>query len=174
QCSFDSQVKSPSPFFSHASFLRQFGASRSAASAQAVVHPFRAKAIVALDASIRSNILLAIEGYRSAMLEWTHRLVAIPTENPPRSHYTKAVAHIVHHLNGLGLSDTQVVGDCVLSFVGESERTLYFSGHYDVVPAQDRSQFEPYIKGANLFGRGSSDMKSGLAAMAYAAKAIRD
>jgi acetylornithine deacetylase/succinyl-diaminopimelate desuccinylase-like protein len=30
------------------------------------------------------------------------------------------------------------------------------------------------IKGKNLFGRGSSDMKSGLAAMIYAAKAVRD
>jgi acetylornithine deacetylase/succinyl-diaminopimelate desuccinylase family protein len=65
-------------------------------------------------------------------------------------------------------------GDSVLSFVGTGERTLYFHGHYDVVPAQSRSQFEPYVKGANLFGRGSSDMKSGLAAMIYAAKAIRD
>jgi succinyl-diaminopimelate desuccinylase len=58
--------------------------------------------------------------------------------------------------------------------VGEDTRTLYFSGHYDVVPAQHRSQFEPEVKGANLFGRGSSDMKSGLAAMTYAALALRE
>jgi acetylornithine deacetylase/succinyl-diaminopimelate desuccinylase-like protein len=30
------------------------------------------------------------------------------------------------------------------------------------------------VKGANLFGRGSSDMKSGLAAMIYAARALQD
>src|SRR5579871_3427865 len=30
-----------------------------------------------------------------------------------------------------------------------------------VVPAQSRAQFEPVLKGANLFGRGASDMKSG-------------
>src|SRR5581483_11886142 len=53
------------------------------------------------------------------------------------------------------------------------QRTLYFSGHYDVVPAQSRDQFEPRIEGANLFGRGSSDMKSGLAAMIHAAAAAR-
>ena len=108
------------------------------------------------------------------MTEWTRQLVAISTENPPGNRYTEAVAEIVQHLDQLGFEDTQVVGDCVLSFIGEGERTLYFSGHYDVVPAQDRAQFEPHVKGVNLFGRGSSDMKSGLAAMTYAAKAIRD
>lgn len=108
------------------------------------------------------------------MIEWTRRLVAISTENPPGNRYGEAVAEIVRHLDQLGFENTQVVGDCVLSFVGKGERTLYFSGHYDVVPAQDRAQFEPHVKGVNLFGRGSSDMKSGLAAMTYAAKAIRD
>ena len=51
---------------------------------------------------------------------------------------------------------------------------MYFSGHYDVVPAQRADQFEPYIKGANLFGRGSSDMKAGLAMMIHAAHSVRD
>jgi acetylornithine deacetylase/succinyl-diaminopimelate desuccinylase family protein len=81
---------------------------------------------------------------------------------------------IRRHLHKLGFEDTQVVGGCVLSFVGQGDPTLYFGGHYDVVPAQSRSQFDPVKKAENLFGRGSSDMKSGLAAMTYAAKAIRD
>jgi len=108
------------------------------------------------------------------MTEWTRRLVALSTENPPGNHYGEAVGEIVQRLKELNFEDTRVVGDCVLSFIGEGDRTLYFSGHYDVVPAQDRAQFEPHVKGVNLFGRGSSDMKSGLAAMTYAAKAIRD
>jgi succinyl-diaminopimelate desuccinylase len=108
------------------------------------------------------------------MLELTRQLVAIPSENPPGNCYRQAVELIVRHLRDEGFTDTHVAGDCVLSFVGEGERTVYFSGHYDVVPAQSSSQFEPVVKGANLFGRGSSDMKSGLAAMIYAAKAVRD
>ena len=108
------------------------------------------------------------------MVELTQRLVAIPTENPPGNCYAQAVDVICRQLEELGFADTRLVGDCVLSFAGQGERTLYFSGHYDVVPAQSRAQFEPRMRGANLFGRGSSDMKSGLAAMIFAAKAVRE
>ena len=62
----------------------------------------------------------------------------------------------------------------MLASVGKGQRTLYFSGHFDVVPAQSQDQFQPRIEGHNLFGRGSSDMKSGLAAMIHAAVAARD
>jgi len=106
------------------------------------------------------------------MVEFTRKLVAVPSENPPGDHYAEAVNVISRHLEQLGFQP-QIQGDCVLSFVGEGDRTLYFSGHYDVVPAESRTQFEPLISGNNLFGRGSSDMKSGLAAMTYAAKAVR-
>ncbi len=123
---------------------------------------------------MHAELINAVQGHRDAMVEWTEQLVAIPTENPPGACYPQAVQLIRSHLENLGFRDTQVAGDCVLSFIGGGERTLYFSGHYDVVPAQDPAQFEPARKGANLFGRGSSDMKSGLAAMTYAAKAIHE
>lgn len=121
-----------------------------------------------------SPLLEAVTSYRDAMIELTRQLVAIPTENPPGNGYRETVDLLLTHLRGLGLSETRAEGDCVLSFAGTGDRTLYFSGHYDVVPAQNPSQFEPVVKGANLFGRGSSDMKSGLAAMIYAAKALQD
>jgi acetylornithine deacetylase/succinyl-diaminopimelate desuccinylase family protein len=119
-------------------------------------------------------LLQAVSSYRDPMLELTRQLVAIPSENPPGNSYGEAISLLTGHLRKLGFEDTRVVGDCILSFVGGGERTLYFSGHYDVVPAQSPAQFQPFVKGPNLFGRGSSDMKSGLAAMIYAAKAISD
>ena len=112
--------------------------------------------------------------YFDAMVDLTRRLVSIPTENPPGRCYARAKEAILAELKDLGFENTEIAGDCILSFVGQGERTLYFSGHYDVVPAQNREQFDPILKGPNLFGRGSSDMKSGLAAMIYAAKALRD
>jgi succinyl-diaminopimelate desuccinylase len=121
-----------------------------------------------------SQIQQAVATYRDAMVDLTSELVAIPTENPPGSRYRDAITLICRRLSELGFNDTRIEGDCILSFLGEGDRTLYFSGHYDVVPAQSPAQYEPAVKGANLFGRGSSDMKSGLAAMIYAARALRD
>jgi acetylornithine deacetylase/succinyl-diaminopimelate desuccinylase family protein len=118
-------------------------------------------------------ILNAVQANRVPMTEFTRQLIAIPSENPPGRHYPEALQLICRHLEQIGF-EPEVKGVCVLCFVGQGERTLYFSGHYDVVPAQARSQFQPVLRGKNLFGRGSSDMKSGLAAMIYAAKAVRD
>jgi succinyl-diaminopimelate desuccinylase len=122
----------------------------------------------------KAALLNAIKSFRDPMVALTQQLIAIPTENPPGNCYAQAKELILQQLKQLGFQDTLVVGDCVLSFAGSGERTLYFSGHYDVVPAQERTQFEPRIKGDNLFGRGSSDMKSGLAAMIYAAKTLQE
>jgi succinyl-diaminopimelate desuccinylase len=110
----------------------------------------------------------------SALLDFTQRLIAIPSENPPGNQYEQCIHALVDELNRLGFDDVRCEGECVLAWAGSGSRTLYFSGHYDVVPAQSPEQFQPRVEGANLFGRGSSDMKSGLAAMIYAAAAARD
>jgi succinyl-diaminopimelate desuccinylase len=120
-----------------------------------------------------ADLLEAVRSHREAMVALTRELIAIPSENPPGNFYAETVGLLSVRLRELGFTDTRIEGDCLLSFVGEGERTLYFSGHYDVVPAQSPSQFEPALKGPNLFGRGSSDMKSGLVAMIYAALALR-
>ncbi|MEM3346471.1 MAG: M20/M25/M40 family metallo-hydrolase, partial [Desulfurococcaceae archaeon] len=56
----------------------------------------------------------------------------------------------------------------ILARVGYGERVLQFNGHYDVVPAGEgwsKPPFEPTITNGKLFGRGSSDMKGGIAAI---------
>lgn len=108
------------------------------------------------------------------MLGLTKRLIQIPSENPPGNHYEECASTLFDELVRLGFDEVWREGACVLASVGTGPRTLYFSGHYDVVPAQSLDQFQPRVEGQNLFGRGSSDMKSGLAAMIYAAAAARD
>lgn len=60
---------------------------------------------------------------------------------------------------------------------GGAEPGLLFLGHSDVVPAGtgwDRAPFEPYEHNGRLYGRGSTDMKGGLAAVAVALKALKE
>ena len=124
--------------------------------------------------STRDTLIEMLAADRDGMVDLTRDLIAIPTENPPGTHYHDALALLRSRLQSLGFDDTRIEGDCVVSFVGRGARTLYFSGHYDVVPAQRRDQFTPRLHGKTIVGRGSSDMKSGLAAMTYAARALRE
>lgn len=112
--------------------------------------------------------------FEPAMLDLVKRLIAIPSENPPGNQYEECARALFDELDRLGFDNVRCEGACVLASVGTGLRTLYFSGHYDVVPAQSRDQFQPRVEGANVFGRGSSDMKAGLAAMIHAAVAAPD
>ena len=118
------------------------------------------------------SLLEAVDASRSEMIDFTRELVAIPSENPPGNEYERCAGAIAQKLKDIGM-EPRVTGHCVTAHHGEGERALYFHGHYDVVPRSVDGQFDPAIKGANLFGRGSSDMKSGLASMIYAVQALR-
>ena len=112
-------------------------------------------------------------------------LVAIPTENPPGNNYRACADLLESRIRGLGMQCQCIVPPAtggvgadvpasLLASYGSGERTLYFHGHYDVVPAQSAEQFRPVRKENFLFGRGSCDMKGGIVAMLYAMLAIRE
>ena len=129
---------------------------------------------------IRQNLHRLIASSAAEMIDFAARLVAIPTENPPGAAYAACVETIAAELDRLGLRAEvlpvpgQPQTHYVRAFHGPGQRTLYFHGHYDVVPAAHPAQFQPERRGGNLYGRGSADMKAGLAAMIYAIKAIKD
>ena len=112
-------------------------------------------------------------------------LVAIPTENPPGKNYRACADFIEKTLQRVGLECERLEADqpregsgekpiCLIASHGRGESVLYFHGHYDVVPAQSREQFQPSRKDHFLFGRGSCDMKGGIAAMLYAILALKE
>lgn len=111
-------------------------------------------------------------------------LVAVPTENPPGNNYHECAKLLERRLNGFGLQCERVkvrvakkeaadFPSWLSASHGTGERTLYFHGHYDVVPAQSHEQFAPLRKEHFLFGRGACDMKGGIVAMLYAILALR-
>src|SRR5215469_12522451 len=123
----------------------------------------------------RNALLEAVDGGCSEAIDFTKELIAIPTENPPGNEYPRCAESIARKLQQIGLAPKVVEvpasdpgmapGYCITAIHGEGERALHFHGHYDVVPRSVEGQFNPVVKGPNLFGRGSSDMKSGLASM---------
>jgi succinyl-diaminopimelate desuccinylase len=112
-----------------------------------------------------------------AIVAFARELIAIPTANPPGAAYDECVERISSELDALAI-DHQVLetGDdetsrrTILAEIGDRGPLLYLHGHYDVVPAFGRAQFEPRIEDGRLVGRGASDMKGGLAAIVHAAR----
>lgn len=146
-----------------------------------------------MNSSLTDRVLARVDSYREAMRDFAGRLVALPTENPPGRGYPACVAAIREELRRLNLAcqvvevpaeahggaapgrpDPEHPRQCLVAVAGGAGPTLYFHGHYDVVPAQRPAQFEPRVEGGRLVGRGASDMKGGLAAMIYAARVLHD
>ena len=99
----------------------------------------------------------------------------IPSENPPGVHYAECVARIEEELASLRLTSTRLANGLVVEARhGTSRRPLYFSGHYDVVPHSVSGQFDPRIEDGKIYGRGTADMKGGIAAMMYAVAALAE
>ena len=125
---------------------------------------------------LRLALEQALNVHKESLLTFGRDLITIASENPPGNHYRDCMNRIRAELDHLGFAYrvVEVPGYSdrprynVLSFHGDGQRTLYFHGHYDVVPAQRREQFIPRIENGQLFGRGSADMKLGLAMMVYA------
>jgi succinyl-diaminopimelate desuccinylase len=131
---------------------------------------------------LRPVLERALEACKAPMLAFGQDLIRIASENPPGNHYRECVDRIRLELDRLGFAYqvVEVPGYPdrprynLLSYHGDGQRTLYFHGHYDVVPAQRREQFTPRIEKGSVTGRGSADMKMGLASMLYAAHLLKE
>jgi succinyl-diaminopimelate desuccinylase len=137
------------------------------------------------DLAASNAILTWLQEREEEMAALLAELVAIPTENPPGRHYRPCVALLEARLRETGMDcgrvgprvwkgSSEYSPESLLATYGGGERTIYFHGHYDVVPAQNAAQFQPRRQEHFLFGRGSSDMKGGIVAMLYAIRALKE
>lgn len=109
-------------------------------------------------------------------------LIRAKGENPPGN--VSEVAGVIEGFldnEGIHLKSFEPVEGhiSVLASVGRHKSTLILCGHIDVVPAGDLSRWKvpPYagrVTQDRIYGRGATDMKSGVAAMLMALAAAKD
>ena len=106
-------------------------------------------------------------------------LVSLKSENPPGD-TSGPIEYIRDFLEARGIGSKVICmpgGRCNLMTTGEP-RPLMLCGHVDVVPALDEGWTHPPFSGTiesgNVWGRGSSDMKGGCAAILSACDALAE
>jgi len=116
------------------------------------------------------------------VVELLRRLVQAPSPNPPGDEraamavveaYLRAIQGVVVEHVGVAAERPMIVA----TLTGESAagRTVIFGGHIDTVPAGDgwtRDPFGGEIIDGQLYGRGASDMKSGIAGFLVAMRQL--
>ena len=136
------------------------------------------------------RIVAEVDRAADEIVDFASRLIRIPTINPPGEEYENCANVIGDQLRAHG-ADVQL-----LPAIGRTEHTpqhprinvigrhpgtadgpaVHLNGHFDVVPTGmgwTRDPFGAEIADGKLYGRGSCDMKAGIAAAVFAVEAIQ-
>ncbi len=136
-----------------------------------------------------SRLGRAIDSRRDELVELTRELVRIPTTNPPGDAYRDCAEFLGRRLAASGFAVEYVRA---LGSPGDSERyprvnvvarrtlaaagrCVHFNGHIDVVEPGRGWSVDPFaavVRDGRIYGRGTCDMKGGLAAAIIAAEAL--
>jgi succinyl-diaminopimelate desuccinylase len=136
------------------------------------------------------RVLTAVDEAADEIVDFTSALVRIPTINPPGEAYEDCARLIGTRLAACGFAVDYIAAEgrpehtrthprvnVVGLRRGRSDRpTVHLNGHFDVVPAGAGWTVDPFggvVRDGRIYGRGSCDMKAGIAAAVYAAEAIR-
>jgi succinyl-diaminopimelate desuccinylase len=139
---------------------------------------------------LKERVVRAVDDLADEVVAFTSELVRIPTVNPPGEGYEECARLIGGRLQRGGFEVEYVSAE------GRPEHTrshprlnvvgtragrarapvVHLNGHFDVVPAGGGWTVDPFggtVRDGKIWGRGTSDMKAGLAAAVYAAEALR-
>ncbi len=142
----------------------------------------------------REKILSRVDELRDWTVQLLMDMVKIPTVSPRGEGYgelveilSKALAEqgleVIVHRVPQDLVDKKCPPEArgnpryiVMVRLGSGSPVLHFNGHYDVVPGGSgwtvTEPFKPVVKEGRIYGRGTTDMKGGLASMAAAMVAL--
>ena len=150
----------------------------------------------------REKVEKAVDGIRDEMVDFLQQLVRIDTVVPPGNNYRDCAGLLQRTMKKFGydVESLDVPPEFVEHSLREmrfpvpkggpqprvnvfarrrgdgSRRVMHFSGHFDVVPPGEGWTVGPFsgeLRDGKVFGRGSTDQKSGIAASLFAVEAIR-
>lgn len=139
--------------------------------------------------SRRDQLFHRIDAKTDDLVALTRDLVRIPTINPPGDAYTDCAEYLGRRLAARGFDVSYVRGH---GTPGDSDRTprvnviarreaarpgpcVHFNSHIDVVEAGHGWTVDPFggeVRDGRVYGRGTCDMKGGLAASIIAVEAL--
>src|SRR5262245_56596075 len=136
------------------------------------------------------RVLAAVDAATDEIVDFTQQLIRLPTVNPPGEGYAECAELIGRQLAVCGFDTRFFAAEGLpehttrhprINVVGHRRGRLarplvHLNGHFDVVPAGDGWTLDPFagvLRDGRIYGRGSCDMKAGLAAAVFAAEAIR-
>lgn len=128
-----------------------------------------------------------LDEHRADLTALVAELVSIDSQIPPYADERRIVAFLRERMASLGLGTGKVIAaqperpNLVTRIAGTGGgRTLMLNGHLDTKPVGDaRSLWNsdplaPELRDGRLYGLGTSDMKAAVAAMVFAAVALRE
>ncbi len=115
--------------------------------------------------------------YEPDMVKFLRDIIAIPSESCQEK---EVVQRIKAEMEKVGFDQVQIdpMGN-ILGRVGSGSRIIAYDAHIDCVGVgnPDEWQWDPFqgkMEDGVIYGRGACDQKSGMAAMVYAGKVIKD
>jgi putative selenium metabolism hydrolase len=125
-------------------------------------------------------VLKAVEAIKDDLVEFTRTLVKIPSFTGQEEEVAKVVLAKLQEF-GIDQSWIDEIGNVVGVLRGKSQGpNILLNGHLDVVPAGklDNWRYDPFgaeiDADGNIRGRGTADMKGGLAALIFTMKIMKD
>ncbi len=136
----------------------------------------------------RERVLSEVDRAAEEVVELCCELIRIPTVNPPGENYRECAELLGNRLKSAGMSVQYLVAEDhpdhsaryprvnVLGRLDGGRPCVHLNGHIDVVPTGTGWSVDPFagiVSEGKIFGRGSCDMKAGIAAAVIAVEAIR-
>ena len=140
---------------------------------------------------LKNSISDGVRSRREELISLTRDLIRIPTPNPPGENYLliceylrdrmrkrNFTTELIRAEGSPGDTDTYPRWNVIGEYKGKTPgQCVHFNSHIDVVEAGEGWSLDPYageIRDGKIYGRGTCDMKGGLAASIIAAEVFID